>query len=204
MTCDADCQFTSISILCPGGTGDSRAFAASYLHQVWINLIHQKMHLTSTCLSASHQMLSNGSKTVLCFKHCTSLRTFFGMRSTIYVQGLLKQRITVERKNVSCWKKSRNQKRLYQHWLHNERLQKKRLHLRGRHFRRQKTTKSNQKCKRKRRKAIKGSYTKFAGKHEISSAAYHSGDLNGVCCQIDTHAAGKGDISCSGKLLTKL
>ena len=32
-TCDADCRFTSISILCPGGTGDSKAFAASCLHQ---------------------------------------------------------------------------------------------------------------------------------------------------------------------------
>lgn len=31
--CDVDCRFISIFILYPGGTGDSRAFAASYLHQ---------------------------------------------------------------------------------------------------------------------------------------------------------------------------
>jgi hypothetical protein len=32
-TYDADCWFTLISILCPGGTGDSKAFATSYVHQ---------------------------------------------------------------------------------------------------------------------------------------------------------------------------
>ncbi len=32
-TCDANCRFTSISILCPGGSGDSKAFAASSLQQ---------------------------------------------------------------------------------------------------------------------------------------------------------------------------
>ena len=32
-TCDAACQFTSISVLCPGGTGDSKAFAASFVQQ---------------------------------------------------------------------------------------------------------------------------------------------------------------------------
>jgi hypothetical protein len=31
--CDADCRFIHISILCPGGTGDSKAFGACYLHQ---------------------------------------------------------------------------------------------------------------------------------------------------------------------------
>jgi len=32
-TCDAACRLTSISVLCPGGTGDSKAFTASFVHQ---------------------------------------------------------------------------------------------------------------------------------------------------------------------------
>jgi hypothetical protein len=32
-TCDAACQFTSISVLCLGGTGYSKAFAASFVQQ---------------------------------------------------------------------------------------------------------------------------------------------------------------------------
>jgi hypothetical protein len=32
-TCDVDCRFKSIPILCSGGTGGSKAFAASYVHQ---------------------------------------------------------------------------------------------------------------------------------------------------------------------------
>ncbi len=43
-TCDAECRFTSISILCPGGTGDSKAFAASYLHQ-YVSSLPQGIYL---------------------------------------------------------------------------------------------------------------------------------------------------------------
>jgi hypothetical protein len=37
-TCDCNSHFTSISVLCPGGTGDSKAYAASYLHSYVSNL----------------------------------------------------------------------------------------------------------------------------------------------------------------------
>jgi hypothetical protein len=37
-TCDCNSHFTSISVLCPGGTGDSKAYAASCLHSYVSNL----------------------------------------------------------------------------------------------------------------------------------------------------------------------
>jgi hypothetical protein len=37
-TCDCNSHFTSISVLCPEGTGDSKAYAASYLHFYVSNL----------------------------------------------------------------------------------------------------------------------------------------------------------------------
>jgi hypothetical protein len=37
-TSDCNSRFTSISVLCPGGTGDSKAYAASYLHSYVSNL----------------------------------------------------------------------------------------------------------------------------------------------------------------------
>jgi len=37
-TCDCNSHLTSISVLCPGGTGDSKAYAASYLHYYVSNL----------------------------------------------------------------------------------------------------------------------------------------------------------------------
>jgi hypothetical protein len=36
--CDSNSHFTFIFVLCPGGTGDSRAYAASYLHSYVSNL----------------------------------------------------------------------------------------------------------------------------------------------------------------------
>ncbi len=38
VTCDCNSCFTSISVLCPGGTGDSKAYAASYLYSYVSNL----------------------------------------------------------------------------------------------------------------------------------------------------------------------
>ena len=33
-TCDAQCRFTSMSVLCPGGTSDSKAFYASHVYNI--------------------------------------------------------------------------------------------------------------------------------------------------------------------------
>jgi len=36
-TCDADCQFTSLSVLCSGSTSDNKAFYTSHVY----NLVHE-------------------------------------------------------------------------------------------------------------------------------------------------------------------
>jgi hypothetical protein len=36
-TCDADCRFTSLSVLCPGSTSDNKAFYTSHVY----NLVHE-------------------------------------------------------------------------------------------------------------------------------------------------------------------
>jgi hypothetical protein len=45
-TCDAACRFTSISVLCPGGTGDSKAFAASFVQQ-YVSLLPRGFYMAA-------------------------------------------------------------------------------------------------------------------------------------------------------------
>jgi len=46
VTCDAACWFTSISVLCPGGTGDSKAFAATFVQQ-YVSLLPRGFYMAA-------------------------------------------------------------------------------------------------------------------------------------------------------------